>query len=264
MALNAGTQSLFNYGLEVTTLNQNLDFIAQSGGPTLTAVIPLGFYAGSGIAQAIVTALQSVDPVNGYAANISYNYVGGSQNRFTISTDGTFLTLLFGTGPNVVTSIGSLLGFNLANYMGNTSYTSGSSSGTNLITQYVPYNYLADQNIGKVFGAVNVSASGLKEAVVFNIQQFIQLEIMHEPASKLPQWQAFWFWAIQQRAFDFIPELTNPFVTYQVTLEKTGYDSQGLGFMMTEELSQGFPNLYGTGALVLRIIAANQNFITGT
>lgn len=262
MALNAGTQTLMNYGLQVTSLNQFLDFQAVNG-ITLTATIPLGFYSGNGLAQAIVNAMQSVDPENGYVANISYNYIGGTQNRFTIGTDGTFLTLLFGSGPNVVTSIGAILGYNPADYMSSTSYTGASSSGTNLISQYVAYNYLDDMSIGKVFGAVNISASGLKESVVFNIQQFIQLEFMHEPASKLPQWQAFFFWAIQQRPFDFIPEISNPNHNYQVTLDKTDYDGQGLGFMMKEEIPS-FPNLYGSGPMVYRIIAANQNFITGT
>lgn len=263
MALSANTLSLMNYGLQITILNQNIDFIAQMGGPTLTAVIPLGFYSGNGLAQVIVNAMQSIDPVNGYTANISYNYVGGTQNRFTIGTDGTFLTLLFGTGPNVVTSIGPALGYNFADYMGSTNYTSSGSTGTNLIPEYVAYNYLDDQNIGKVFGAVNVSASGLKEAVVFNIQQFIMLEFMHEHKSRLPQWQAFFFWAIQQRPFDFIPEISNPTHNYQVTLDKSEYDGQGLGFQMKEELPN-FPNLYGTGAMTYRIIAANQAFITGT
>lgn len=251
-----------NYGLQITTLNQFLDFQAVSG-MTLTATIPLGFYSGNGLAQAIVTAMQSVDVVNGYTASIAYNYIGGTQNRFTIGTDGTFLTLLFGTGPNVTVSVGSLLGYNQADYMGKTTYTSASSSGTNLITEYVAYNYLDDMSLGKVFGAVNISASGLKESVVFNIQQFIQLQFMHEPAAKLPQWQAFFFWAIQQRPFDFIPQISNPTKNYQVTLDKTDYDGQGLGFMMQEEIPD-FPNLYGTGAMVYRIIAANQNFITGT
>lgn len=262
MALNFSTQSLMNYGLQITTLNQNLDFQAVNG-VTLTAIVPLGFYSLTGLATQITVSMQSADVNNSYSVTVNRNLVGGTQNKYTISTTGTFLSLLFGTGPNMNASIASVIGFNPADYLTQTSYAGAQSSGTNLIPTFVPYNYLDNMSLGKVFGAVNIAASGLKEAIVFNIQQFIQLEFMYEEADRLPEWQAFWFWAIQQRPFDFTPQISNPSVVYQVTLEKTSYDSQGMGFEMKEMLPN-FPNLYQTGPLTFRIIAANQNFITGT
>jgi len=262
MALNFSTRSLMNYGLEINALNQYLDFQAVNG-ITLTAIIPLGFYSLTGLATAIALAMQSADVNNNYSVTVNRNLMGGTQNRYTISTTGTFLSLLFLTGPNANTSIASVIGFNPTDYLGQTSYIGSTNCGTNLIPTYVPYNYLDDYNIGDVFGAVNIAASGLKESVVFNIQQFIQLEFMYEDKTRLPEWRSFWYWAIQQRPFDFIPQISDPSVVYQVTLEKTERSSQGLGFQMREMLPN-FPNMYQTGSLTFRIIAANQNFITGT
>lgn len=261
MALQA--RSLMNYGIQITTLNRNLDFKISSGGATLTAVLNLGFYSTTSLAQAIATAMQAVDGSNNYSSSVNRNILGGTQNRITITTTGTYLSLLFNTGVNVNTSVSSTIGFLPIDYTGSTSYTGSTTTGNILMPQFIAYNYLSDLHQAKVFGAVNVSASGLKESVVFAIQTFIDLEFRYEPASALPTWVSFFTWAIQQRPFDFIPEITNPSVAYQVTLEKSPYDSKGLGFSMKEMLPT-FPNLYQTGAINFRIILANQTFAQPT
>jgi hypothetical protein len=257
MALQA--RSLMNYGIQVTTLTQNIDFQIDSGGPQLHAVVPLGFYSTTSLALAVAAAMQAVDPDNNYSCTVTRNVLGGTQNRLTISTTGTYLDLLFSTGLNVNTSIAPIIGFLPMDYTGSTEYVGSTTTGTILMPSYIAYNYLSDLHQGKVFGAVNVSASGLKESVVFAIQKFIDLEFKYEPKESLVNWVSFFTWAIQQRPFDFIPEITDPSTVYQVTLEKTVYDSKGLGFQMKEMLPN-FPNLYQTGALNFRIILANQAF----
>lgn len=261
MALSS--RSLMNYGLQVTTLNRNLDFKISSGGSPLTAVLNLGFYSSTSIAIEIARAMQAVDGTNNYSASVNRNIMGGTQNRISITTTGTYLDLLFNTGPKVDTSIASTIGFLPIDYTGNTTYTGSTTTGNIIMPEFIAYNYLSDLHQAKVFGAVNVSASGLKESVVFAIQKFIDLEFRYEPSSALPTWVSFFTWAIQQRPFDFIPEISNPTVAYQVTLEKSPYDSKGLGFSMKEMLPQ-FPNLYQTGALNFRIILANQTFAQPT
>lgn len=257
MALTA--RSLFNYGIQITSLTQNLDFLAEPGGVQLHAVIPLGFYSTTSLALAVEFAMQAVDPDNSYSCTVTRNILGGTQNRLTISTTGTYLEILFATGTNVPTSISPIIGFLPTDYSGNTTYTGSSTTGTILMPTYIAYNYLSDLHQGKVFGAVNVSASGLKESVVFAIQKFIDLEFKYEAKENLVNWVSFFTWAIQQRPFDFIPEITDPNTFYQVTLEKSVYDSKGLGFQMKEMLPN-FPNLYQTGALNFRIILADQDF----
>ena len=187
---------------------------------------------------------------NNYSSSVSYSYLGGSENRLTISTTGTYLSLLFATGPNTFTSVVGLIGFNEVDYVGSTAYVGSQTTGTVLIPSQIGYNYLDDQNTLKVFGAVNVSASGLKETVTFNFLEFVQVEFMYEDKSRLLEWKNFWMWAIQQRDFDFIPEITNPTRVFQVTLRKRIMTTKAWVIGMKEMLPS-FPNTYQTGALVL-------------
>lgn len=260
MALNS--LSLFNYGLEVTALNQNLDFKASSGGPTLTATLDLGFYSVNGIALAVAAAMNDVDTLNHYTATADFTIANGTQNRITIQTTGSYLSLLFSSGPNAATSCAELIGFNETDYTGSTHYTGSQSIGTILIPDYFGYNYLDDMNQAKLFGAVNISAAGTKEAITFNTQEFINVEYRYEPKSKLLQWKNFFLWAIQQRPFDYIPQISTPTVNYQLTLESTSYDSKGLGYSMKEMLPN-FPNFYQTGPLQFRIVLNLAEFLTG-
>jgi hypothetical protein len=260
MALSA--YSLINYGIEITALNANLDFKASMAGPELNAVLNVGFYSPTSLADEIARAMQAVDSVNNYTCTVNRNILGGTQNRLTIATSGSFLSLLFGSGTNIFTSVAIIAGFSASDYTGSTSYTGSGTTGTSLVPDFFGYGYLNDFNQGKVFGAVNVSAAGVKESVVFNIQKFIDVEFKYEPKSKLLAWKNFFTWAIQQRPFDLTPEISDPTTTYQVTLEKTQYDGKGLGFQM-RELLPNFPNFYTTGPLNLRIIESLSAFLTG-
>lgn len=260
MALTA--KSLFVYGLQVTTLNQNLDFKNASLGSTMTAVIGLGFYSPQGLAEAIALALQTQDSVNIYTVTVTRNIMGGTQNRITIATNGAYLSLLFGTGPNVNTSISSLAGFNPSDYTGATSYIGAQTTGSSLIPTYIGYNYLDSNNMSKVFGAVNVAASGLKEAVTFNIQQFIEVQFKYEDKTRLSLWKSFFFWTQAQKPFDFTPEISSPDNYFSCTLEKTDYQDQGLGWRMPEMLPD-YPNNYQTGPLVFRITPDTSQFSVG-
>lgn len=260
MALSA--KSLFVYKLQVTTLNQNLDFKNASLGTTLTAVIPLGFYSPTSLALAIALAMQTQDSTNIYSVSVTRNIMGGTQNRVTIATNGSFLSLLFGTGPNAITSICTLIGFNPSDYTGATSYIGSQTTGSSFMPSYLGYNYLDTSNMSKVFGSVNVAASGLKEAVTFNIQQFIEVEFKYEVKTRLPIWVDFFTWAQAQKPFDFTPEITSPDVYFSCTLEKTTYQEQGLGWRMPEMLPD-FPNNYQTGSLTFRITPDTSQFIVG-
>ncbi len=254
-----GAKSLFNYGIQVTTTNNALDFKAAVSGPVLTATLSLGFYSPTTLAAEVALQLQTADPANIYSVSVNRNYLGGTENRITISTNGSYLSLLFASGPNTFINCSSLIGFNSSDYTGNTTYVGSSSTGVSLIPDYIGYNYLDPQNQSKLFGAVNVSASGVKEAVVFNTQFFINVDFKYEAKARLTLWKSFFTWAIQQRPFDFTPEIVNPNTFYSVTLEKTQYHDQGLGYLMNEMLPD-FPNYYETGALEFRVIPSTSAF----
>jgi hypothetical protein len=205
--------------------------------------------------------MASADTTSGntYSAVADRTVMGGSQNRVSISSNGTFFQMLFSSGPNATTSIASLIGFAQTDQTGNTTYTGTSTTGTALIPTYIGYNY-ADQNQqSKLFGAVNISASGLKESVVFNEQYFIDVEFKYETKANLPlYWVPFRDWAITQAPFDFTPEITSPTVFSPVTLEKSQYGQNGMGFLMKEMLPD-FPNLYQTGPMTFRVVL---NYLT--
>jgi len=262
MALES--KSLFTYGIQVTALNNKIDFKAASGGLTLTATLNLGFYSPASLAQEIAFEMQSVDTLgNIYSVSVNRTVMGGTQNRVIISTNGTFLSLLFGTGPNFNISASAIMGFNPSDYTGSTTYIGSFTTGSTLIPEFIGYNYLDNTNQSKIFGAVNVSASGLKEAVTFNTQFFVNVEYKYEPKANLAAWKSFFLWSIQQRPFDFTPEIANPTNVLTVTLDSTQYEDQGLGYQMSEMLASQMPNFYETGPLKFRLIVNLTSFSGG-
>jgi hypothetical protein len=251
MALSA--TSLFLYGIQVTEFNSSIDFKgAVSDVTPRLASLTIGFYSAAGLAREVKRALEEVDSLRVYTVTIDRTVMAGQENRMTVSSNGAFFQLLFATGPRSASSANSIMGFNFTDYTGATTYTGSSSVGTLLQTTRVGYNYLSPDFMRKVFGTVNISASGEKEAIVFNIQKFFQVEFRYEPKAKvIAEWVPALEWLIQQRPIDFTPEVTSPTVFYEATLERTTDDGKGLGYKMDEMLPQ-FSNFYKTGSLVFR------------
>ena len=96
--------SSFLYGYTVTTSNQNLDFLTSLGGTQLTAVLRPGSYGLTELLAEVVRAMQAADLYNTYTATADHTISGGTQNRVTIATAGTYLSLLFSSGTNAATS----------------------------------------------------------------------------------------------------------------------------------------------------------------
>ena len=235
-------KSLFLYGLQVTALNSSLDFKASGGGATLQATIPIGFYSLGDLMNAVVTAMAAVDTTNTYTCTANRTYSGGTQNRVTIATSGAYLSLLFASGPRAASSIATLLGFTATDKTGATTYTGTSSAGTTLQPVWWGKNYRDPNMLRTNFGSLNISANGTKEAVTYQIQQFIQVQFDYEPYSAVAaSWQPFLTWAIQQQAFEFTPDITAPSTVYNVTLESTDAAQDGLGYELVEMTSDGLP-----------------------
>lgn len=251
MALKA--RSLILYGMEVDETNQSLDFKIAAMGPTLEATLRTGYYSLSSLCTEIVRALTEADSTNTYTCTADRTIAGGTSNRVTIATSGGFLQLLFLSGPRSTSTVATLIGFLVVDYTGSTSYTGSSAAGTPLIPDQIGYDYKDKRHQPKLFGAVNKSASGLKQAVVFQIQRFIDVRFQWEPETKVnTEWVPFIEWAIQQRPFDFTPEVTSPNTFYEVTLDSTPRDGKGLGFDMREMKDQ-VPEFYDTGKLVFML-----------
>jgi hypothetical protein len=247
-------KSLFLYGYEITELNSSLDFKNTSGGSTLLATLNLGFYSLTALMIEIQRAMQVADPDNNYSITANRNVAGGLENRVTIATTtGTYLDLLFGSGPRVSSSIASLIGFQNSDQTGALTYTGTSTSGIRLIPTFVGYNYLSSTKHQQVFGNVNVSASGKKEAIIHAIQKFWQVQFKYEPESFVDSsWVPFLQWAIAQKLLEFTPDITNPNVFFEGTLEKTQADGKGLAYNIREQIPQ-FPGLFDIGLLTFRV-----------
>lgn len=242
--------SMFLYGFQITSLNSSIDFQIASGGPVLLATVTQGFYSLATLLTAIEAAMSAADTTNTYTVTATRSTSGGVV---TISTSGSFLSLLFASGPRTASTIAPLIGFPVADQTGSTSYTGTSSAGTVLITQYPAYTYLSVEMNQLIFGNANVSANGTKEVVVFQIQQFWEGEFKYEPeASVKTIWLDLMQWMIQGRLFDFTPDYTIPSTFYTGTLEKTSKDGQALGFQF-QELLPDFPFYYTTGTLTFRL-----------
>jgi hypothetical protein len=251
MALKA--RAKFIYGYTVSEFNNAIDFKASSSGPILLATLRNGYYSLSGLMQEIARAMKEVDQDNDYTVTADRTVSGGTEVRVKIQTSGTFLSILFGSGPRASNSIYYDIGFLPIDYIGNTLYQSSLNSGTHLVSEYPIYSYVSPDQESKVFGSVNVSASGVKESIVYNIQRFISATFKYEPRVKVEnEWKPFFDWAIQQRPFEIVPEINKPNIFYDVTLEKTSADGKGLAYKMTEMLPD-FPDFYTTGNLQFRV-----------
>lgn len=246
--------SLFLYGLQITVNNQNITFGTNSGetpgsGTARTAIIPVGYYSLTGLAIAVAQAITNADPTHVYSCTVDRTNSGGTQNRVTIATTNTYLSIYFNTGS--VSNPATLLGFTGADLTGATSYTGSASAGTVLIPNQIGYSFLPTQAMQKNFGSLNVSASGLKESITFALQSFWQVQFKYIPEATMEaSWLPLVQWLIQQREVDFTPDITAPTTVYTGTLEDP---QNGLEFNFTEHLSEGLPFEYATPLMKFRV-----------
>lgn len=99
--------------------NDRLDFKEAEAGAELTATLAAGFYTADELAALMQAALNDVG-VENYI--VSYDY---EEAKFSITTEGDYLALLWNTGANSHRSCGRLMGFNTnINGLGTISYVS--------------------------------------------------------------------------------------------------------------------------------------------
>jgi hypothetical protein len=130
-------RSLFLYGFEIKDTNSSLDFKNAALGSEIQATLKYGFYSLNSLMEEIARAMNEADPSNTYSFSIDRTQAGGTENRVTISTNGAFLTLLFGTGTRVASSIASTIGFLAVDQTGATSYEGVTSAGNSLMPELV-------------------------------------------------------------------------------------------------------------------------------
>jgi len=252
MALQA--KSLILYNISIDSTNQNLPFKAASLGSEKNAVLAVGSYSLSSLADAIAAAMNLADTANTYTVTIDRTVNSGQENRLTIATSGSFLSLLFSSGTTAPSSVRDLLSYGHSDLTGATSYQNSGSTGIALVTAWYGNNYQPPTVFQKNFGTVNVATDGTKEGITWTIQRFIGVEFKYEAqAGVYANWDPLITWMIQQKPFEFTPEISSPTTFYQVTLEKSSDDGKGLGFNMKEMLPD-FPFMFTTGPMTFRVI----------
>ncbi len=248
-------KSLFLYGFYVDNTNQYLPFRAVNAGPEIDAVIPASYYTLSTLCTAIALAMNTADPSNTYTVTIDRTVSSNLQNRITIATSGTFLSLLFSSSTLATASIRDMINFGHADLTGSTSYQNSTTSGTSLQTTFYGFNYQTPTVNLRTIGSQNLSARGDKEVVWWSVQQLLNVEFRYEAqANVLAYWQPMIAWMVKGRPIELTPEINTPATTYSVTLDKSSADGKGLGFQM-KEMIPDFPFVYSTGPMEFRLVA---------
>ena len=246
-------QSMFLYNFTVNDNNAAFDFRVIPAETIRQATLRFGFYSLNALLDEIVRALTEAAPDNVFTATVDRTIAGGTENRITITADTADFEMLFGTGPRAGITVAETIGFTDTDFTGFASYVSTTSSGTRMFPNFVGYNYLSPTFNRKVFGNVNISASGQKEAIVYNIQQFWQVQFKYIPqATWITQWSPLIIWMIQQRLIEFTPDISVPSVFFESTLEATDTSGDGLGHM-SREMLPNFPFEYDSGLLKRKI-----------
>jgi hypothetical protein len=252
-------RALFLYGFDINYANKYINFKSSSLGSQLTATLKEGNYTATSFALEVKRAMDAADGINKYTVGIDRSVDAGASNRLHISTNGSFLSILFLTGTNAANSPKAIMGYDSLDYTGSTSYSGYTNAGTILLPDFSTWDYLGPDNLIKNDGVKNVSASGIKETLVFSQMRFFQGQWKYiadfGASAQATQWKLFLKYAIKQLKFEFTPSIYEDVDTiYQCTLESTPEDGNGMGYRLTQMTGVGLYRFYDTGVMKFRVI----------
>ena len=138
-----GTWFAFN-PIEIVAGNRFLDF--NDGTARAAQVAQRVYKDPHDLAEALQTAMDGLSSDN---ITVTYNDKGTNKGKFTITTDGSTLSLLWDSGTNSANSIGETIGFDVdADDTGDLSYTSDDE--INLASPQVPaFDSISDPVVAK-------------------------------------------------------------------------------------------------------------------
>lgn len=252
-------RALFIYGFDIDNNNKYINFKTSSMGAQLTGTMTVGNYTCTEFLAEIKRVMELADGVNKYTIAIDRSINSGTSNTVAITTNGSYLTLLFGTGSNSANSPRLILGFDQADYIGGLSYAGTINAGTILYPDFPTYDYLGPDDYITNDGTKNVSASGIKETLVFAQMQFLQGSWKYitdfNSNTQLTQWRKFLKYGSRQLKFEFTPSTAeDSSLFYQVTIETTASDGNGMGYKLNQMLGQNLYRFYDTGLIKMRKI----------
>lgn len=255
------TYSLFYYGMEITSSNQNLNF--DEGGSELVAVIDPGGYTHTELATAIKTAL---DAAGALTYTVTFNR---ADRTYTIAATGSF-SLLVSSGTQVGTGPFTLLGFTGADLTGAATYTGNTTAGSAYEPQFKFQSFVSnDDNQEKIDAQVNESATGDVEVISFGTREIMELNIkfatnrdmsasgwVKNNASGVSNLRSFMQFAIKKAPFEIMEDIATKSSYKKVILESTPESQSGTGYKLKElSLSGGPTGFFETGLIRLRVLS---------
>lgn len=137
----AGVSSYFNF-IKLAATDTKLDFLDNA--TTRVATIATGFYKDPHeLADAVASAMNNLGSANTFTC-----VYDDKTGKFTITSTGATLSLLWNTGVNAVNTIGDKLGFSVAaDSTGTLTYTSATA--VTLTAPYTPSFDSSDPNVAK-------------------------------------------------------------------------------------------------------------------
>lgn len=258
--MSIDTFSLFYYGFDITSENQNFPFDEGSG--ELNAQVAVGSYTLSEFVVALQSALNAAAVTRAFTVSVDR-----STRLITISADGAF-DILLGSGTTRGSSCFGVAGFNgLLDRTGQTSYVGSSQAGDFYEPQFVLQDYVSkDDFVESNDASVNLSTSGRVEVIRFGLIQFYRLNIKYitdvesdgkvikNNQSGLADARRFLREITKRVRFEFMPDIADPDTFDKVILEEIRGNSTATGFELRELTSQNLPNFYETGRLTLRVV----------
>lgn len=125
--------------------NCNIDF--NEGAAEINATLTQGTYTATTLASHIASVMTAAS-LTGATYTVSQ---GASTGLWTISTDGASLSLLWSTGANSATSVGSDIGFAVsADYTGSTSYTGSVAAIHSSHGEAISFNFSAPIDVDAI------------------------------------------------------------------------------------------------------------------
>lgn len=250
------TLSVFYYGFVINSTNRFINF-RENGGPEISVSLDVDDYTLEGFASAIAQKM-TIGGTQEYSVSVDRQ-----TRKLTISAVGQFDLLCF-SGAQAGSSIWPLAGFINADQVGANSYESDEGAGFEYRPQLTLTDYLAlEDNQVKESSAVNVSANGVVQTLEFGDGERMRCVIrgatnkvnlkitpFYENPNGLQDFRNFMKYLITKAKIEFMPDVGNRSVFYDLLLESSNTDRNGTRFEI--ENMRGANDFYQCGPLLFR------------
>lgn len=288
--MSVRTDPAFIYGIEVTRLNNIIDFKESSiFNPALSFQVPIGNYCLDELAKLVEDGFNQAGSLNCYQV-----LVDKYTRKMTIKAEDQF-QLLVSTGDNSSQSLLTSLGFIYQPVYGGGSvdtdnvyssfeygdpllygttdsemfplHRANGCIGSEYRPQFCVQDFRdADNNCALRNPSINESVNGeCVEVISYGVDQFYDFNFRYitdkpmdcgAPIRNNPdavkEINDFMKWAITRKVIEYFPDRCKRDVSYKIRLTRTTGSSNGTGYSLTELVRSGLPCFFDTGRMTFR------------